>query len=80
MAACLTCGAAWSEGRFSEACRECGGGAMDRACPICGGRCGARFLRAVSDSNDSAISHWAGRCKLPEAEQRALMEARRGNG
>ena len=66
-AACLTCGAVWSEGRFTEGCEECGGGAMERPCLFCGGLCGNRALRAVSDSNDSHVSHWAmGRCRLPE--------------
>jgi hypothetical protein len=75
MAACFTCGADWSSGTFTQACDECGGGAMTRPCAVCGGRCGASMIRAVSDSNDSGLAHWAGRCNLPEAEQRALLGA-----
>lgn len=71
-ASCLTCGAIWSDGHFTENCSECGGGAMERLCLVCGGRCGAVMLRAVSDSNDSGLGHWAGRCKLPDDEQRLL--------
>jgi len=64
MAECLTCGADWTAGRFTGNCAECGGGALERDCMYCGGRCGARLERAVSDSNDSGIGHWLGRCKL----------------
>jgi hypothetical protein len=72
-ARCATCGAVWSDGRFTENCAECGGGAMERPCFLCGGRCGLVMLRTVSDSNDSGLGHWAGRCRLPEEEQRRLM-------
>ena len=72
-ATCVTCDAIWSDGRFTQTCEECGGGAMERPCYFCGGRCGAVMFRAVSDSNDSGLGHWAGRCKLPEDEQRRLM-------
>jgi hypothetical protein len=54
-AACATCRAIWSEGHFTDACQECGGGAMERPCYICDGRCGAVMLRAVSDSNEIAV-------------------------
>lgn len=47
---------------------------MERPCYFCGGRCGAVMFRAVSDSNDSGLGHWAGRCALPEDEQRRLMK------
>ena len=48
---------------------------MERLCFFCGGRCGAKSLRAVSDSNESGLAHWAGACKLPKEEQRALITA-----
>jgi hypothetical protein len=76
-AACYTCGAVWSDGRFTQNCAECGGGAMERPCYVCGGRCGTVNLRAVSDSNDSGLGHWAGRCMLPWDEQRQLQDASR---
>ena len=76
-AACRTCGAVWSEGRFTDGCAECGGGAMERPCLVCGGRCGAQMFRAVSDSNDSGLGHWAGACRLPPDEQRRALDARR---
>ena len=72
-ASCRTCGAAWSDGLFTKDCEECAGGAMVRPCFVCGGRCGLVMLRAVSDSNDSGIGHWAGACQLPRDEQRRLM-------
>ena len=65
MAHCYSCGADWSAGKYAQTCAECDGGAMQRPCYICGGRCGMLNLRAVSDSNDSGIGHWAGACKLP---------------
>jgi hypothetical protein len=76
VAHCFTCNAEWTAGRYSEACEECGGGAMTRPCTICGGRCGVVMRRAVSDSNDSGLGHWAGRCNLPPDEQRALLKAK----
>jgi hypothetical protein len=65
-ARCYSCGADWSAGQFSADCPECGGGAMTRSCIYCGGGCGAVMERAVSDSNDSGLGHWAGRCLLPQ--------------
>jgi len=70
-AACRSCGSDWSAGDFNEACAECAGGALDRPCPVCGGRCGARWERALFDSNDSGQGHWFGRCNLPRSEQEA---------
>ncbi len=61
---CATCRADWTAGRFSATCDECGGGAMQRACPVCEGRCGEVWRRAVLDSHDSGRAHWAGRCGL----------------
>lgn len=59
---CQQCGASWSEGSFSEDCAACGGGAMDRACLVCEGACGAEWRRAVVDSQDSGEAHWIGAC------------------
>lgn len=53
MATCRTCGANWSEGKFTRACLECGGGGMTIPCPACNGDCGSTWQRAVIDSNDS---------------------------
>jgi hypothetical protein len=74
-AICVTCGASWSEGIFSKNCEECGGGAMERPCMICGGRCGLMMVRAVHDSNDYRLSHWAGACRLTKEEQRRIRES-----
>ena len=46
---CITCGAHWSKGVYSEDCEECGGGAMARACPVCGGKCEKIWNRAPLD-------------------------------
>jgi hypothetical protein len=46
---------------------------MERPCLVCGGRCGARWQRALFDSQDENLAHWYGRCALPEEEQRALL-------
>ena len=64
---CNRCGARWSEGSHGEECPTCGGGAMERDCPVCAGRCGQRWQRAPLDSLDSGVAHWMGRCALPEA-------------
>ncbi|MSP38633.1 MAG: hypothetical protein EXR70_09100 [Deltaproteobacteria bacterium] len=66
MESCLTCGADWSQGRFSESCPECGGGALEIACPVCSGKCGAVWMRAVMDSNDSGMGHFVGACRLAD--------------
>jgi O-acetyl-ADP-ribose deacetylase (regulator of RNase III) len=61
---CYSCGADWSAGEFGTDCRECDGGALQRPCPICGGECGRLWQRAISDSHDAALGHWAGSCAL----------------
>ena len=50
---CTSCGAGWSAGAYSDGCDECGGGAMERDCFVCGGKCGSKFVRAPLDSQDS---------------------------
>ena len=67
---CTSCGANWTEGEYSDDCRECGGGAMERSCILCGGRCGSIFKRAVIDSMDTGEAHWVGSCKLPPGENK----------
>ena len=47
---------------FSSDCCECDGGAMDRPCLACGGRCGARSLRSIHDSQDERVGVWAVKC------------------
>lgn len=59
---CLTCGAVWTEGNFSDNCEECGGGAMENTCLLCGGICGKTWSRMVIDSHDSHTAHWLGGC------------------
>ena len=59
---CSSCGAEWSRGTFSQHCRECGGGALEHACLVCGGRCGQQWQRAVIDSRDEHEAHWIGAC------------------
>jgi len=71
---CTSCGANWTEDEYSDDCVECGGGAMERGCILCGGRCGSKFKRAVIDSMDAGEAHWIGDCNLPPAEQQKCME------
>ena len=73
MTSCMDCRADWESGDHTEGCEQCGGGAMDIACLICGGRCGSRWKRMVMDSRDFNQAHWLGGCKLPADEQRSLM-------
>jgi hypothetical protein len=53
---------------------------MERPCPVCDGRCGTRWLRAVVDSHDSGLGHWAGGCKLPRDEQQRLLLSKQRSG
>jgi len=69
---CTNCGADWSAGRWTPDCPQCGGFAMELPCPMCGGKCGAIYPRAVHDSQDANLAHWAGRCLLPSDQQAAL--------
>ena len=71
---CYSCGADWSQGHFSDDCEECGGGGLERLCLLCGGQCGSYWKRAILDSHDFEVAHWAGRCDLPEEEQKAMQE------
>ncbi len=64
-AICLSCNANWWDGEFGAGCEVCGGGAMERPCPICLGLCGCYWSRAVLDSNDFRLAHWRGDCKYP---------------
>lgn len=70
-AVCRSCGADWRAGGQTEGCPECGGGALTRSCPLCGGACGQVWRRAVSDSTDSGIAHWAGACALTDSTDTA---------
>lgn len=71
---CGHCHANWSKGEFSANCKQCGGGAMERPCLVCGGRCGAIFKRAAIDSNDYKEAHWIGGCQLPADEQQRCLQ------
>lgn len=59
---CPACHAMWSENRFSVDCPICGGGALERNCPVCDGACGGEWRRAIQDSFDSGEAHWVGAC------------------
>ncbi len=62
---CFTCGAPWSDGRWTWGCAECGGASMTMPCGHCMGTCGSLFNRAAMDSNDSGRAHLFGSCKAP---------------
>ncbi|MBS9715983.1 hypothetical protein ACFFUT_01500 [Pseudohalocynthiibacter aestuariivivens] len=59
---CPVCKSDWSLDEFDPGCFCCGGGALVRDCPVCDGRCGAEFRRAILDSQDSGEAHWNGSC------------------
>lgn len=67
---CHNCGANWSQGQYSPGCPQCGGGALERACLVCKGRCGRRWQRAVLDSWDFGTAHWGGQCALAPLRDR----------
>lgn len=75
---CADCNSDWSVGAFDAACGTCGGGALQRSCPICDGRCGAIWQRAVIDSIDRGVAHWIGQCtgNLSDGEGEAPLVAR----
>jgi len=75
--ACTSCGADWSGGDFTPRCDECGGGAMQRSCLLCDGRCGAVYERAPLDSVDFHMAHWIGACLLSKEKQQAWLTTRR---
>ena len=66
---CSSCGANWTGDEYSDDCMECGGGAMEHNCILCGGHCGSVFKRAVIDSWDTGEAHWIGGCQLPPNEK-----------
>lgn len=61
---CGSCGSNWSKGDFAGGCPECGGYAMERPCPRCGGLCGSEWGRAADDSQYEGVAHWIGECRL----------------
>lgn len=61
-AACTACGADWRAGEAGRNCPICDGYALTRPCPICHGRCGAPWRRAIVDSNDAGEPVWIGAC------------------
>lgn len=71
---CSSCGAKWTSYEYSNDCMECGGGAMERSCIICGGNCGSVYKRAVIDSWDTKEAQWIGSCNLSAAEQLKFMK------
>src|SRR5687768_1682547 len=76
MSFCSQCDARWADGEFNEDCCECGGGALECACPICNGQCGSRWVRAIEDSHLEKVAHWYGCCALPLEQQQQLLQAR----
>jgi hypothetical protein len=69
---CWSCGANWAADCYTAACEECGGGALTRACAVCGGKCGNKWIRAVIDSNDFRLAHWQGGCLLSPKSDYAI--------
>jgi hypothetical protein len=74
---CNNCESNWTAGEFDPGCAACGGGALERGCVICNGKCGQNWKKAIQDSNDSGEAHWVGKCDLPVEEQ--MQHIRRRN-
>jgi len=70
---CNSCGVNWSDGEFKPDCPECGGGALERSCLLCDGKCGSIWKRALLDSWDFKEAHWVGGCILPKEEQHKII-------
>ncbi len=56
---CSLCGANWAEGRYTEGCEECDGGALLRPCGDCDGTRGVVLLRFVAASKQVGKARWA---------------------
>ncbi len=67
------CGACWLYEAWTVECGECGGDGASKACPVCGGRCGRRWVRNAEMSHTFQEAHWDGACALPAAEQQTLV-------
>lgn len=65
-AVCPACGSDWGMAEARGDCPVCDGWALVRPCPVCEGRCGALWDRAVTDSADMAAPVFLGRCGLPK--------------
>lgn len=63
---CFSCGVSWREQHVSLDCGECGGYALSRPCPRCGGRCQSEWRRNLTLSHASGKARWEGECALPE--------------
>lgn len=66
---CNSCQVNWTIGEWTPGCPECGGGALERDCTLCRGRCGSKWQKAIMDSHDFARAHWTGACQLSPKEQ-----------
>jgi len=55
---CHRCHANWSSGAFTANCAECGGGALEKPCPMCSGACGNTWTRALEDSHEYGRGVW----------------------
>ena len=73
MTRCLTCGRDWEIGNFSKDCEECGGGALERSCPMCLGKCNAVWKKMLIDTHDESLAQWAGSCTLPPEELKEIQ-------
>lgn len=62
MPICGSCGADWAADDWTPGCDECGGGAMTRACPVCGGACGRIFQRDIAATHEDGVAVWQGSC------------------
>ncbi len=78
IAICLACNANWRDGRYSDGCDTCGGGAMERPCPLCLGLCGTYWSRALLDSNDAGLAHWHGDCAFGGSREGMIRYAEAG--
>uniref|UniRef100_T1L640 Uncharacterized protein n=1 Tax=Tetranychus urticae TaxID=32264 RepID=T1L640_TETUR len=59
---CFTCGVSWYDHHISLDCAECGGYALQRPCPECGGKCSSYWTRNCAISHEKRRATWEGKC------------------
>ncbi|XP_074656797.1 uncharacterized protein LOC141910007 [Tubulanus polymorphus] len=70
---CSSCHACWLYQQITADCRECGGFAIQRPCPVCDGRCMQTWTRDPKMTHSFQKAHWNGKCALPHEQQMALL-------
>lgn len=74
LSTCHLCKQCWYDSKFTSQCDECGGYALQRPCPACGGQCGQVWTRDIAKTHSLHKAYWEGQCTLPQPVQDAIMQ------